>query len=326
MDLEKHNMKKHPIELQEHDWQSLDEQVTLRVPCSHWKCQSKKAAFTITRTLDGCVYNCYRCGTTGAIFMGSSPQSAQRKLSQLRNSKDFKTKQHMYISLPTDFIPMHMHDKSIPPQAYAWLYQYELNDDDMYKRYIGWTYRLQRVVFPIYYTYSNSSFTSLMAWQGRDVFYDRNTKLYNKGVLKNPPLRYYTEIETKLIFPNNRSIKDRSLKYNNNQYNNIYYWLKANYKKKANYLIIVEDIISAIKCHNQYGHCDVIALLRSNLSTDFTKMFSGFNKIFIWLDWDARVKSIKTSRKLQSIGFNTSTIRTKEDPKAVPYKKMPVIL
>lgn len=319
-------MAKHPIELQQHDWQSLDEHETLRVNCSHWKCDGKKKAFTITRTIDGCVYNCYRCGTSGAIFMGSSPQAAQRKLHYLKSKKKFKIDwpYNSTVFLPFDFIPMHSQDKSIPPQAYAWLYQHELNDDDMFKHNIGWTFRLQRVVFPIYQEeYRVGQFVSLIGWQGRDVFYDRNCELFKRGLLKHQPLKYYTEINTQIY--QNKSINDKSLKYNNNKYNTIYYYIKRTIDTKISTLIIVEDILSAIKCSNKYPDCNIIALLKSDLSEDFIRHFGYYQQIYVWLDWDARIKSIKISKLLQSKGYDVNTVRTLKDPKAVPYKEMPIL-
>ena len=306
---------KHPQELDIHDWQSLSEFETFRVACSHWKCDGKKDAFTITRTIDGCVYNCYRCGTSGAIFMGSSPQMAQQKLKDIRNDRKNKSDTlYNNVVLPNDFVHMITHDKSIPSSAYAWLYQYELTDTDIYTYNIGYAYRLQRVIIPIYDTIrlgSGDKGYKLIGWQGRDVFYNRNQQLYTKGILKRPPMRYYIEVDSNKY--NNNNIK---IKYNNK----IYYKIISKSIKKDK-LIIVEDILSCIKCYNKYK-VDVIALLNSTISNQLITMLHGYSKVFIWLDFDARVKAIKTSHQCQNQGINTTTIRTKEDPKSVPYKDM----
>jgi len=203
-------MGKRPQELLIHDWQSLEEGETIRVACSHWKCQGKNDAFTITRILEGCIYNCYRCSTNGAIFTGSSPRVAQQKLKVIRDARRNKIGSvHNNVVLPNDFIHMVSHDKRVPAAAYAWIYQYELTDTDIFKYNIGYAHGLQRVVIPIYDVIrmkNGADGFKLVGWQGRDVFYDRNKALFKKGILKKNPMKYYTEISSKIIGYNNKYI------------------------------------------------------------------------------------------------------------------------
>ena len=316
-------MPKHPQELDIHDWQSLDEGETIRVACSHWKCQGKSNAFTITRTLDGCVYNCYRCDTHSAIFMSSSPASAQRKLKEIRDARKLKGKLKFgndnRVYLPRDFINLVTHDKSIPPQAYAWIYKYELNDDDIYKYNIGYAYRIQRVVVPIYDVirlYNGDLGYKLVGWQGRDIFYDRNVELYKRGILKRPPMRYYIEGNSKLIDYQNQLNNNKIISKSNKLYYKIISKSKSNNK-----IIIVEDILSCIKVNNKYK-CDCVALLNSTITNSLINLLRSYKQVVIWLDWDARVKAIKASRQLQSQGICATTIRTSLDPKEVPYSEM----
>jgi len=301
---------KHPEELNIHDWQSLDEGQTIRVNCSHWKCQNKKAAFTITRTFDGCVYNCYRCGITGGIYTGSTPTSAIKKLRKLRyDRKNNSVSIHNNVVLPNDFIHMVTHDKLIPAAAYAWIYQYELNDDDIFKYNIGYAHKLQRVVIPIYDIIrlaSGDTGYKLIGWQGRDIYYKHNKELYNNNIIKYQPIKYYTEITSKS---------------NNNQYqlinkNKIYYKIISKYNNNK-IIYIVEDILSCIKVYNKYKK-DTIALLNSTISDKLITTLRDYKHV----DWDARIRAIKASRRCQDQGITTSTIRTKKDPKAIPYKKM----
>ncbi len=313
---------KHPQELDINDWQSLDEGDTIRVACSHWKCQGKSNAFTITRTFDGCIYNCYRCGTSSAVHLGSSPAAASRKLKQLRQQRTTADPQKYVVALPSDFQPMITHNKDIPPQAYAWIYQYELDDDDIYKFNIGYSSRIQRVVVPIYdvITLKNGlSGWKLIGWQGRDVFYARNLELFNRGLLKHRPIRYYTEANSKLIqsqLKNNININLIS-----KSTNKLYYQIISK-SIKHNTIIIVEDILSSIKVYNKYK-VDVLGLLNSTITNDLMIKLKCYKQVVIWLDFDARVKSIKASHRLQSQGICATTIRTTLDPKAVPYLEMP---
>ena len=322
------NMSRHPQELDINDWQSLHEGETIRVACSHWKCQGKSNAFTITRTYDGCVYNCYRCGTTSAIHLGSSPSSAQRKLKQLRQQRRNADPDDFVVALPNDFIPMITHHKDIPPQAYGWIYKYELTDDDIYKHHIGYAPNIQRVVVPIFDVIrlaNGLQAHKLVAWQGRDIFYDRNLTLFDKGILKRKPMRYYTESKSNIHHYNNKIMnnKIRIISNSNNSNNKIYFKIISKSNNNNN-IIIIEDILSCIKVYNKY-QCDSVALLNSTITNNLVNLLKQYQHVIIWLDWDARTKSIKASRQLQSQGIRATTIRTSLDPKAVPYLEMPKI-
>ena len=297
---------KHPIEIKQTDWEALDEGDTIRIPCSHWRCDGKPASFTITRTNDGCIYNCYRCGcpdAPGVIRRGSTPNRALSKLDRLRSQrhKTQANNAHAYKpELPRDFIPMVTHDKLIPPQALAWFYRYELTDDDMDTHYIGYSPKLERVICPIY-----SPEDKLLGWQGRDIFYTRNKELYSKNKIKKQPLKYYTEY-------NNKLSKIYFKIYNNN---NIY-----------KNIIIVEDILSCIKVYNKYKY-NSVALLNSNLNTSVINDLDlrSYSSVLIWLDPDAHLKSMKGAVRWQQLGVNAVSVRTDGDPKEIPYVHMPNI-
>ncbi len=288
---------KHPQELDINDWESLREGETIRTSCGHWKCEDKNDAFTITRIIGGCVYNCYRCGTSGAVFKGSSPTQARKRIDRLRNSRhngnDVGSAAHSIITLPRDFIPLVTHDTTIPPHAYAWFYRYELDSDDFDDYYIGYSKKLERAIIPIYED------DKLIAWQGRDIYYNRNTLLYNKGIIKKKPLKYYTEYngKTKLYF-----------KINNN----------------SQYIVLVEDMLSAIKVSKHYKY-NVVGLLNSTLHNGLITdlKLRKYDRVFVWLDPDAHLKAVQGCLRWQSMGVNTRCIRTIVDPKEVSYSNLP---
>lgn len=300
-------MSRHPQELLTFDWEAMNEGDTVRIHCGHWKCDGKADSFTITRTFDGCLYNCYRCGCPGypgIVSQSSSPSIAHERLNRIRNLRHGRIKIHnnndiIVPVLPFDFVPLITYDKLIPPQAYAWLYKYELDDNDFNKYYIGYSRKLERIIFPIYDNTTNK----LMAWQGRDVFYKRNLILYNNNKLKYKPLKYYTE------YFNLKKIK---------LYYNIY-----NYKNIYNNIIIVEDIISAIKVYNKFKY-NVTALLNSTITNGTIADLSlrAYNKVFIWLDPDARIKGLKAAMDLSLKGVNSVAKFSDTDPKDVSYKEM----
>jgi hypothetical protein len=303
---------KHPREVMECDWQSLDEGETVRIRCKSDTCRDKiKAALTVTRTLEGAIYNCYRCGLPGyplAIFQGSNPSTARRKIEEIRNGrrKMVSNDNNYRVTLPRDFTLLvdPNQSKHIPAAAYAWLYKYELTDDDIYEYNIGYSARLDRVIIPIY---DNDK---LIAWQGRDINYTRNKELHKRGILNKSPLKYYMEYN----------------KYTNNN-NKLYF--KLNYKHNLNnsnifkYIILVEDILSCIKLYNKFGY-NCVALLNSTVHDKLIKDLAllTYNKVYLWLDWDKQIESIKYVHKLRSAGVNAISVRTIRDPKAIPYKEI----
>jgi hypothetical protein len=297
-------MGRHPRDVIEYDWESLDEGDTIRIHCSSNTCRDKIGkALTITRTSTGCIYNCYRCGLEGypgVIGISSNPSQALRRIKEIRNERKHcnNHNDNYSISLPRDFINL-LIGTNIPPQAHAWVYKYELDDNDISTYNIGYSYKLERVILPIYNN------TELMAWQGRDIYYKRNKELFKQGKIKRSPLKYYTEYN--------------KYKYNNNK---IYFKLN-NILNKKDKLIIVEDILSCIKLYNKFNY-NVIALLNSTIHDKLVQdlELNKYKQVYLWLDWDARVKSIKASRKLQALGINTRSIRTELDPKAIPYKEI----
>jgi len=288
-----------PTPLQTNDWHSLEEGETLRVPCDSPQCQGKNDAFTITRILNGCIYNCYRCGLSGIIFKGSNPGDALKRIGRLGHTTNGGNRNgnnnNDTCRLPRDHVPLVTHDKAIPPHAYAWFYQYELDEDDFDERYISYSPSLERVIIPFW------GGTKLIGWQGRDIYYNRNIDLYNKGFLKRKPIKWYTNYSNTRLFYT--------------IYNNIY-----------NYIILVEDVISAIKVHNHYGF-NVVALLNSTLNNNLIDLLElrKYQKVIVWLDPDAHVKSIQGALRWQSMGVPTSCVRTPKDPKDQPYLTMPIL-
>lgn len=77
---------------------------------------------------------------------------------------------------------------------------------------------------------------------------------------------------------------------------------------------IVEDILSAIKCGRIV---DSIAILGSYINDDLLTILREYKKIFIYLDYDKRVSSIKYAQRITSLlGVDAFPIIHQEDPKA----------
>ena len=296
-------MQKHPIELTLHDWQALDEGDTLRVACSHWKCEGKNDAFTITRIAGGCIYNCYRCGTSGMVFKGRNPSEALRYVRSLRDKRhacraDFDCE---LVQLPYDCTPLITHADIIPSQAYGWLYKYEMDDTEFYEYNMCYSAKMERIVIPIY-----SNDCSLLAWQGRDVYYKRNVQLYEQGRLDKKPLKWYTEYNKKVL-------------------NDAHLFFKLT--NDSSTIFIVEDVISAIKVFKKFN-TNVVALLNSTLHDRLINELNLFSykQVLIWLDPDARIKALQGALRWKRKGVSCKTLDSSVDPKEVYYNDMEKVL
>jgi hypothetical protein len=118
----------------------------------------------------------------------------------------------------------------------------------------------------------------LLGWQGRYFGKDNKPKWWNQGNLK--------DID-KII---NSSMLSTSI-------------------------VLVEDIISAIKVGRQYG---TKPLFGSYIDiANIYKLYKKYNtkKIVLWLDKDKQRHAYQTSVKLNSIGINSNVIVTLKDPK-----------
>ena len=81
-------------------------------------------------------------------------------------------------------------------------------------------------------------------------------------------------------------------------------------------IILVEDVLSAIKIARLSPEYCAMPLLGSSLSTEHEETLRNkFNTIHIWLDRDKAKQGIKISRNLKQKGITSRTIITDLDPK-----------
>ena len=89
-----------------------------------------------------------------------------------------------------------------------------------------------------------------------------------------------------------------------------------------NSLVLVEDIISAMKV----GHSTLptMCLFGSNISLKRLATIKqlGYDEVIIWLDWDKREYAIKAAQQAQAIGLKASVIHTQLDPKDYDYESI----
>ena len=81
-------------------------------------------------------------------------------------------------------------------------------------------------------------------------------------------------------------------------------------------IILVEDVLSAIKIARLSPEYCAMPLLGSSLSTEHEEVLRDiFKTIYVWLDRDKANQGIKMSRNLRQKGMNTKSIITDLDPK-----------
>lgn len=85
--------------------------------------------------------------------------------------------------------------------------------------------------------------------------------------------------------------------------------------KSSTSCVLVEDLISAIRVSNT--GIPVNCLFGSHVSPDRLKRLKnlGFVNIFIWLDKDKQIESLKFTNRARQMGLNAKCIITDRDPK-----------
>lgn len=242
----------------------------VRSNCPH--CGDTRERLYTKAVRDGSVQYCHNCQYRGFIRgdKQASPKSVLERAEIL--FKTYKTGETIgyakHIQLPHDFT------LDLPDKALAWLYKYQITDEEIRQFRFGWSQRLKRLILPVYRD------DQLVYYQGRT--FDPITK----------------------INPKYLNIRQSGAK-------NVYF-LCSSSNIHNNSIVMVEDILSAIKVGRQFNS---IALLGSYLPDSMLPVFKKYNKVFIWLDADKYKESIKMMQKLGARGTPTRVISTPKDPK-----------
>lgn len=190
----------------------------------------------------------------------------------------FRKEQNVTLNSNTIRLPSDF-SLDISPKGMIWLYKYGITDEEIKTFGIGYSYYMNRLILPVY----NKNNHELIYWQGR-----------NLGVISKDKPKY--------------------LNIRNNLVKDIYF-TRTLYEKDTP-LIIVEDILSAIKVGRSFN---TIALLGSYIPSSFYKFIKTNytpSHIYIWLDEDKYAKSIEYSRMLsEQCSTITKVIHTIKDPK-----------
>jgi hypothetical protein len=284
------------IAIDEHRWTLGDTIRIMHVGCS----DGKDAAMSITRAANGWLYHCFRCQSTSGFVSADrcSPKDVLRQWDTIQTATTYKAMavsqlpNDMIMLSPTEILP------NVPAEVYIWLWKFHFKLDTMAKYGLGWSPSYKRLIVPIYDTILLSGgdrATKLLGWLGRDVVERTKTE---RRELKIP--KWHTQ-------------RDKTTKY-------FYYHLMS----ESNNLVIVEDVISAIRAHEATGF-NTLALNTTFLPTHIIVRLRPYNT-FLWLDGNMLQTKVTYASKCSSLGVHVKVIHTTRDPKEYNSKMIVAIL
>jgi hypothetical protein len=246
----------------------------------------KDPAMVVTRVENGWIYYCQRCHLQGKIHDNKlSPGQTRARMEALKNVKMNKVTER--VDLPNDFIQMTDKSESntVPWAAYHWLWQYNIVEEDFLKYRVGWSDAYSRVIIPIYEfaMLGDTVAEKLVGWVGREV------KFKSKEERKKARVPKYLT----------RAKKGQRR----------YFQCHGN----PDIVVICEDCVSAMKVNKSTGYT-TIALLQTVVGNQLMRQLRG-KKIYLWLDSDMRMASIRQVNRMRQLGLDAHHIYTNKDPK-----------
>ncbi len=183
-------------------------------------------------------------------------------------------KQHVVVDSRNISLPVDV-TEDIDFVALQWLSSYDITWNEVKEFRLKWSPSRQMLIFPVY-----GIKEQLLVWQGRSFGPE---KLYPKYFSMGNIHDVLTTFDQKLT------------------------------KRPKDGIILVEDMISAIKVSRQYR---VMPLFGSNVTRpQLHRMNFLGDTLFFWLDYDKAKESMALALKARQQGFNTGVIITEEDPK-----------
>jgi hypothetical protein len=247
--------------------------------------EEKGPAMTVTRGRDAWKWYCHRCGAGGYVsLLKQSPSDTAKRVRALKTKVEQRlAEDKTEFSIPPDTHPLYdekgerMLTTGHP--AYAWLMSYRMTQFTE-KYHLGWSEHVQRIVMPI------EENGELVGWVGRCP---HQMSKANRNKVGRP--KYLT--------------------YKKKGHGRLYYRLKG---KDNTPVVIVEDIISAIRVHEATGFTTV-ALLNAGIRDELIQTFDKSAKIIIWLDENMLKESYQKSDRYRQLGYDCTSVVTRLDPK-----------
>jgi len=240
---------------------------------------SSDAAMSVMRSHDGWVFNCFRCGLSGFLPLEDRDPKATKESIE---KKQIDRRPCWTVALPTDAVPMWGEwNNKAPVKAFTWLYKYGVGDDDIKQHRIHWSPLYNRVIIPVYKFLNTKDKiqAKLLGWVGRDVDWKKGDKgqKYLIKKINGTEFRFVIQGSTDKV-------------------------------------LVVEDVLSAIRVHNATGYT-AVALLGHGITTTLLNQFRRADTLFIWLDRDVLTKAINYADKARQIGVPAILVNSELDPK-----------
>jgi hypothetical protein len=205
-----------------------------------------------------------------------APADTLARIKRMRKMVDKKYQKE--VKLPNDFVT------DIPEFVLAWLWGYEIDPNDIIDHGMGYSERYDRLIIPVYHTglYGNvPAKFHMIAWSGRYFGKDKTLGKWH-------------------------TVREYGRKY-------IYFSLAV---PNQPILVVVEDIISAIKMFNA-GY-NAVAVMTTYVPNELYLGLKPYD-VKVWLDPDALVKSLKVTQRFNAVGVKARHIAYPDgDPKDCP--------
>jgi hypothetical protein len=247
--------------------------------------EEKGPAMTVTRGRDAWKWYCHRCKAGGYVsLLKQSPNDTAKRVRALKDKVEQRlAEDKTEFSVPPDTHPLYNKngDRLLPAghPAYAWLMSYRMTQyTEAYN--FGWSEYHNRIVMPI------EEDGELIGWVGRCP---SQMSKANRAKVNRP--KYLT--------------------HKKKGHGRLYYRVKGN---DGTSIVIVEDIVSAIRVHEATGFTTV-ALLNAGISDELMQALDKSVRIYIWLDEDMQGVSYKQSDRYRQLGYDIKSVVTKLDPK-----------
>ena len=225
---------------------------------NHEECNDHKARKYIKRVSGGEVWFCHNCGGKGFY-----PDGVQSPTTTVRNvlaswGNGAESSEQVVKGIQ---LPRDA-SSEIPTTGLGWLYRYYIIDDEIKKYNICYSERYNRLILPVY------NDEGLIYWQGRS--------------LKQP----FSKENPKYL-----NIRQSGAK-------NVFFKIRCKETKQPETIVIVEDILSAIRVGRTYNS---LALLGSYFPPTILNEFRNYSKILIYLDEDKWKESIKAATRFNRL-------------------------
>lgn len=262
---------------------------------------NKTAAGSLRRSKAGWMWTCFRCGEWQVISDDNrSPKATSEFLRKLIRSCAPSKTVHEKPSLPRDFVSLMKHRKSgfnkgIPVKAIRWIAENGIEPTTLEQYNVGWSSQYKRIIFPVFeYAYCGEALCrKLVGWVGRCPFKLNKTMRQQKYTPKYLTKKFKKGTMVYTVPPKTVKNIDQAI--------------------SKNMVIVVEDIMSAIKV-NEYTGAMTMACLTSSVPKDIILKMKD-KLILLWLDMDMFNKAVKTAGRYRALGIHTYATYTTHDPK-----------